>query len=262
MTGSAGQKRVPKKFLQSIQIPLPPLETQKKIVNILDKAQELIDKRKQQIDLMDSLVQSLFYDMFGDPVTNPKKWDIEKLGNTGKLERGKSKHRPRNAPFLLGGKYPLVQTGDISKPGFFINTYNQTYSEAGLAQSKMWPKGTLCITIAANIAKTGILNFDACFPDSVVAFLPSKRINNMYVQFWFGFLQSIIEANAPVSAQKNINLKILNNLNIPVPPITLQNNFAEKVEKIEIQKQKMQKSLKDLEQNFSSLMQRAFKGEI
>ncbi len=140
--------------------------------------------------------------------------------------------------------------------------YKQTYSDLGLKQSKMWEKGTLCITIAANIAKTSILEFDACFPDSVVAFLPEKEMHSMYVQLWFGFLQRIIEASAPESAQKNINLKILNELDIPVPPIDLQNEFADKAEKIEQQKQIMQQSLTKMENNYNSIMQRAFKGEL
>ena len=93
----------------------------------------------------------------------------------GELAREKSKNRPRNAPELLNGPYPLIQTGDIANAGIYLKEYTQTYSELGLKQSKMWKKGTLCITIAANIAKASILTFDACFPDSVVAFIPSEK---------------------------------------------------------------------------------------
>lgn len=248
--------------LNQIKIPLTTLEQQKKIVKVLNKAQELIDKRKAQIEALDQLTQSVFLEMFGDPVKNNKNWVMQKLSETGELKRGISKHRPRNAPELLNGPYPLIQTGDIANSGIFIKKYNQTYSELGLKQSKMWPKGTLCITIAANIAQTGILTFDACFPDSVVAYIPKNYMSNIYVHFWFTFLQRIIEANAPESAQKNINLKILSELEIPVPPVELQNKFAEIVQKIESQKDLLQKSLEELENNFNSLMQRAFKGEL
>jgi type I restriction enzyme S subunit len=260
----AGAKmpRLNMKEFWKYKIPLPPLETQKQIVELLDRAQALIDKRKEQIGLMDQLIQSLFYDMFGDPVTNPMGREVKNLGKLGDLKRGKSKHRPRNDPALLGGKYPLVQTGDIAKAGLFLSKYTQTYSDLGLAQSKLWKKGTLCITIAANIAKTSILTFDACFPDSVVAFLPTGKVDKMYIQLWFGFLQKIIEASAPESAQKNINLKILNELDVPVPSISLQHTFAQRVQKIEAQKASMTTSLKQLENNFNSLMQRAFKGEL
>ncbi|MCR1897381.1 restriction endonuclease subunit S [Irregularibacter muris] len=248
--------------LSEAQIPLPSLQIQERIVEVLGKAQASIDARKEQITLLDEYIQSIFYEMFGDPITNSKGWEIRTLKEVGNLQRGKSKHRPRNAPELLGGPYPFVQTGDIANAGLYINNYFQTYSELGLKQSKMWSKGTLCITIAANIAKTTILGFDACFPDSIVAFIPTEKVDNMYVQLWFRFLQEIIEASAPESAQKNINLRILNDLDIPIPPIHFQNQFANIVQKIEAQKQLMEKSLVEMENNFNSLMQRAFKGEL
>ena len=103
----------------------------------------------------------------------PKGWEWCRLPEIGELSRGKSKHRPRNdATLYKDGKYPLVQTGDVARAGTFITTYTALYNDVGLAQSRMWEKGTLCITIAANIADTGILSFDACFPDSVVGFQP------------------------------------------------------------------------------------------
>lgn len=253
---------VRKEVLQGIKIPLPPMEIQKKIADALDKAQNLIDKRKEQLEKLDDFVQSVFLDMFGDPVVNPKGWEELKLSKIGELSRGRSRHRPRNDPKLLGGKYPLIQTGDVSNAGLYIKEYNQTYSELGLQQSKMWDAGTLCITIAANIAETGILAFDACFPDSIVGFTPNEKANSIYVQFWFMFLQKIIEANAPESAQKNINLRILRNLDIPVPPLKLQNKFAKIVEETEKKREIMERSLTKMETNFKSIMQKAFKGEL
>ena len=105
-----------------------------------------------------------FVELFGDPVSNSYGLPEATLPELGEFGRGVSKHRPRNDPKLLGGEYPLIQTGDIANAGLYITSYNSTYSELGLKQSKMWDKGTLCITIAANIAKTSILEFDACFP--------------------------------------------------------------------------------------------------
>ena len=256
------QPNISPKEIGELEIYLPNINEQKAIVEVLDKAQELIDKRKKQIEALDELVKSKFIEMFGDPVTNPKGWEKKKLNELGELSRGKSKHRPRNAPELLGGPYPLVQTGDIANAGIYLKEYTQTYSELGLKQSKMWDKGTLCITIAANIAKTSILTFDACFPDSVVAFIPNDKTNNMFIQFWMFFLQKILEDSAPESAQKNINLKILSEQNVIVPPIELQNQFADFVKQVDKLKFAMEKSLKELENNFNSLMQKAFKGEL
>ena len=154
---------------------------------------------------------------------------------------------------MLGGEYPLIQTGDISNAGLYIYEYNQTYSKLGLQQSKIWDKGTLCVTIAANIAKTTILGFDACFPDSIVAFIPKENIDSMYVQTWFGFLQKIIEASAPESAQKNINLKILNDLDIPLPDIDIQKKFCRVIDMIEKERNHMSISLIELENNYENI---------
>jgi type I restriction enzyme S subunit len=97
-----------------------------------------------------------------------------------------------------------------------------TSSATGTAGPWLWPKGTLCITIAANIAKTGVLEFDACFPDSVVGCVPGDRLRTDFVQGWLGFLQPTLEAAAPQATQKNINLEILRSLPIMVPPVELQ----------------------------------------
>ena len=98
-------------------------------------------------------------------------WVNRRLDQLGQVSRGRSRHRPRDAAHLYGGPFPFIQTGDVKHAGLYINEYQQTYSEAGLAQSKLWPAGTLCITIAANIADTAILGIDACFPDSVIGFI-------------------------------------------------------------------------------------------
>ena len=171
--------------------------------------------------------------MFGDPISNNRNWPVSHLNDLGTISRGVSKNRPRNAPELLGGIYPLIQTGDIANAGTYLTAYTSTYSELGLKQSKMWPSGTLCITIAANIAKTAILTFDACFPDSVVGFLSSNKTKQLFVHYWFSFFQKILEEQAPESAQKNINMQILQNLDVICPPLSLQNEFALFVEELD-----------------------------
>lgn len=249
-------------IVKDLEIPLPPLPQQQKIAAILDAADALRQNDKALVAKYDELTQALFLDMFGDPVSNPKGWEKVKFDKVGKLDRGKSKHRPRNAPELLGGIYPLIQTGDVANSGGYITEYKSTYSEFGLAQSRLWKSGTLCITIAANIAKTGILTFDACFPDSVVGFIPNEKTNNIYTQCWISFLQKIIEDAAPESAQKNINLAILKDLDFPLPPIDLQTQFSKRVTLIEEQKAIAQASLIKSEELFNSLLKKAFKGEL
>ena len=117
-------------------------------------------------------------------------WSYRTLDQMGIVSRGKSKHRPRNDVRLFGGKYPFIQTGDIGAAGLYVTEYSQTYNEEGLAQSKLWERDTLCITIAANIADTALLAFPACFPDSIMGFIPFKDIANVkYVKYCFDILQ-------------------------------------------------------------------------
>lgn len=244
--------------IKNLELSLPRLLTQFSIATKLDKLQSLIDLKKQSIAKTDDLAKSIFLEMFGDPVVNPKKWEINKFGDIGKLDRGVSKHRPRNAPELLWWPYPLIQTGDVANSNWYITEYKSTYSELWLKQSKMWSKWTLCITIAANIAKTGILTFDACFPDSVVWFLPCERSKTEYVKYWLSFLQKILEESAPESAQKNINLDILRKLDIPLPPLPFQQKFADIISKLEKTKEKNKQALAKLEELYQSEMQKSF----
>ena len=153
----------------------------------------------------------------------PEGWVWATLSQVGWLDRGRSKYRPRNAPHLYGGPYSFVQTGDIRHADTFLFDVEATYSEAGLAQSRLWPAGTMCITIAANIGKTAILSMKACFPDSVVGFLPtSEEVSVRYVEYFMRSVQQRLEDDAPATAQKNINLEILEKVVIPVPPIKEQ----------------------------------------
>ena len=113
-------------------------------------------------------------------------WREVTLGELGEVDRGRSRHRPRNAPELYGGPYPFVQTGDIKASQGRVTAHTQTYSEIGLAQSRLWPTGTMAITIAANIAETAILTYPACFPDSVVGFVADKsKCDVRFIEYTF-----------------------------------------------------------------------------
>lgn len=253
------QKNIGSSDIEDLDVPLPSLDKQTRIVESINKANNLLEKRKESIKLLDKYMESLFIDMFGSPVINPMNWPTKRFEELGTLDRGKSKHRPRNAPELLGGDHPLIQTGDVAKADTYIENFNATYSDIGLRQSKKWPKGTLCITIAANIAKTGILKFDACFPDSVVGFTANtSKTNSEFIHYWMSFFQKILEESAPESAQKNINLRILRELPVITPPIELQNKFKEKADESEKLKKDMLKQRQQLDDQFHGLMQKAF----
>ena len=233
--------------LKRIKMYLPEMESQNNIVRKLDIISKLIDFYNEILNKYDLLIKARFIEMFGDPVSNSKHLPLKTLPQLGTFGRGVSKYRPRNAPELLNGPYPLIQTGDIANSELYIKNYNNTYSEVGLKQSKMWDKGTLCITIAANIAKTAILQFDACFPGSVVGFNGNNLIDNIFVHYWFSFFQEILENQAPESAQKNINLKILSELQIITPDIIEQNQFADFVRQVDKSRFDIKKSIIELE---------------
>lgn len=155
-------------------------------------------------------------------------WEYKTLDQLGEVSRGRSKHRPRNDQSLFGGKYPFIQTADVKAANFYITEYDTTYNEKGLAQSKLWHPGTLCITIAANIADTGILAMDACFPDSVMGFVPYEGIADVrFVKYSFDILQQNCKKISQGAAQDNLSWEKLSTIQFPAPPIEVQTKIAD-----------------------------------
>lgn len=156
-----------------------------------------------------------------------KEWQYYKLDELGTVRRGRSRHRPRNAPHLYEGKYPFVQTADIKAANLYLTSYTQTYSEAGLAQSKLWEPGTLCITIAANIADTAILGIPACFPDSVIGFTPYEgKSDARYIKYYFDIFQKTFQQISQGATQDNLSAEKLLSMKIPAPPLPTQQKIA------------------------------------
>lgn len=154
-------------------------------------------------------------------------WQELRLETLGTLQRGRSRHRPRYAFHLYDGKYPFIQTGEIRAARKYIREYEHTYSEAGLEQSKLWPKKTLCITIAANIAELAILSFDACFPDSVLGFIPDKdKVDLDFIYYTLTHFQRELKHIGEGSVQDNINLGTFQDLLFPIPPLLEQKAIA------------------------------------
>jgi len=162
----------------------------------------------------------------------PEGWTWATMPQLGDLNRGRSKHRPRDDARLYGGAFPFIQTGDIRKSRGTIREHTQTYSEFGLRQSRLWPTGTLCITIAANIAETGILTFETCFPDSVVGFTHhGSAATTRYVEFFIRTAKEKLDQFAPATAQKNINLDVLQRVAVPLPPLAEQVRIVAEAER-------------------------------
>ena len=255
--------------LVEIPIPLPPLSTQHQIVSRieslfaeLDKAVEHLRTAQQQLKIYRSAVLNHWLN------NEDGKWETVKLGEVAEVKRGRSKHRPRNDKSLFGGKYPFIQTGEIREAkGGTISTYSQTYSEKGLEQSRLWPKGTLCLTIAANIAETAYLGFGACFPDSVVGIIARQdRLNLDYFNCYIQLIKQMIEQQASATAQKNINVDYLDNLQIPLPPLPEQQRIVKEIEmrlsQAEAAEARIAEALQKTEALRQSILKKAFSGEL
>lgn len=152
---------------------------------------------------------------------------FKKLTDVGSVGRGKSKHRPRNDPDLYGGPYPFIQTGDVKHANFYVTEYSQTYSEKGLAQSKLWEPGTLCITIAANIADTAILKISACFPDSIIGFIPKKGASDVkFVKYCLDTYKKELQSISQGTTQDNLSQGKLLSLRLRMPSYGEQQKIA------------------------------------
>jgi type I restriction enzyme S subunit len=255
--------------IRALDFIIPPLSEQQRIVGILDEAFEGITTAKSNAEknlhnaraLFESHLQSIFTQR--GPEWKEK--TLEEIATA--FGRGKSKHRPRNAPHLYGGKYPFVQTGDIRNADHIITEYSQTYSEAGLAQSKLWPKGTICITIAANIAETAILDFDACFPDSVIGVVANpKEAEVGFIEYLLQYFKARIQAMGKGSAQANINMGTFEHERFPFPPVAEQRQIVAKLDALSEENQRLasiyQQKLAALDELQKSLLHQAFSGQL
>jgi type I restriction enzyme, S subunit len=234
-----------------IRVPLsvPPLPEQRAIAAILDTIDVAIRKTEQVIAKLRQLKQGLLHDLLTRGIDDdgklrdpdrypehfresalgliPRVWEVVNLADVAEVDRGKFTHRPRNDPAFYGGRYPFIQTGDVAAAeGGELRTASQSLSERGVAVSREFPAGTIAITIAANIADTAILGIPMYFPDSVVGAI--VRVPNVvrFVQLCVQRAKRGLDARAPQSAQKNINLQDLRPLLVPRPPPEEQNRIA------------------------------------
>ena len=218
--------------LTKLLIPVAPIKIQEKIVQTLDKftdyvteltselTSELASRKKQYSFYRDKLLS------FEDEVYQVEWKTLSEIAKD--FGRGKSKHRPRNDARLYGGDIPFIQTGDIREAGKWIKNYSQTYSAFGVEQSKKWEKGTLCITIAANIAETGLLGFEACFPDSIIGFVANPEFAiTEYVYYYLNSIKDYLANKSYGSAQDNLNLSTFSSLKIPVPSLEIQSRIVQ-----------------------------------
>lgn len=284
------------KWLEQYPVPVLNIKEQHRIVtrieelfSELDKGVETLQTIKQQLAVYrqavlkeafegkwtysqrSSLPQNLHFKKLQNDENSklspiPPEWKYVYLSELGDLSRGKSKHRPRNDEKLFkNGKYPFFQTGDVKSANKILIDCEKKYGEFGLAQSKLWPAGTLCITIAANIAETCFLGVDGCFPDSIVGFTPFDNIvDKEYIRYFIESSKKRLWAFAPATAQKNINLTTLENLIIPYCNIDEQKYVVQEIESrlsvCDSIEQTVDTALSQAEAMRQSILKKAFEG--
>ena len=168
------------------------------------------------------------------PFEIPESWMWVRLQQIGELSRGRSQKRPRNDPGLFtNGTFPFIQTGDVARANGHISHWTTMYNQEGVAQSRIWPSGTVCLTIAANIGDVAILDFDACFPDSVVGFNAYRPIlSNEFFMYGLMCYKTILDKMSRSTAQKNINIDILSQIAFPLPPLVEQKRIVARLEEL------------------------------
>jgi restriction endonuclease S subunit len=286
MSGAAGQKRVPTDFVEGFTLPCPPTQEQQQIAAYLDHKTSQIDtlneKKKRLIDLLKeerTVVINQAVTKGLDPNVSfkdsgiewlgeiPEHWDVKKLKYITGIDRGKFTHRPRNDPKLYGGEHPFIQTGDVANADKYLTSYTQTLNAEGYKVSKEFSKGTVVMAIAANIGDVAIIDFDSCFPDSVVGFEPKpSTLTTDYLYYLLSSLKEEMLKTSIQNTQLNFNVERTQNLKTALPAISEQKVITQYIEKelsrIEAITAKTEKEIELLQEYRTALISEVVTGKI
>lgn len=263
---------------------LPPLQEQIAIANFLDdkttKINQAIAIKQKQIELLKERKQILIHKAVTRGLNNvklknsgvewigeiPEHWEVKSLKYCTSIFRGKFTHRPRNDERLYDGKYPFFQTGDVARAGKFLSEYRQTLNDFGLRVSILFPKGTIVMTIAANIGDISILNINACFPDSIVGFKPMNYLERDFLYNSLLVMKEQFMSSTIKNTQMNLNVDRIGTNAIAIPSLEEQKEISEYIEaaskKIETAIGLKQQEIEKLKEYKSSLINSAVTGKI
>ena len=249
---------------KKLQISLPPLAEQKRIAGILDAADALRAKRREALGQLDTLLQSTFLDMFGDPVTNPMGWDAPPLAGFCRTGTGGTPSRAKMQRYYEGGTIPWVKSGELREEVITSTGEHITATALKETNLKLVPKDAVLIALyGATVGRLGILGIQATTNQAVCHVIPNSL--NVDLRYMFHSLLnqvSYLVGRGVGGAQPNISQGILKSLAIPLPPLHLQHRFATIVEAVEQQRARQRAHLAELDTLFASLQSRAFRGEL
>lgn len=252
-------KAINKNTVSELVVPIMELDKQNKIVEILDIAQELIDKRKKQIEELDLLVKSKFIEMFGDPVLNPKSWNVKRV-----IDVCDCMVPGRDKPKSFTGNTPWITIEDLEVNSITYKSKSNlalTDDEINEVKRKKVPKNSVLMSCVGNLGICSIAGKEMIINQQLHSF-QCKDINNFFLMHYLGFRKDYMISQASSTTVLYMNKTACNSIPVYLPPIELQNQFADFVKQVDKLKFEMEKSLKELEDNFNSLMQKAFKGEL
>ena len=252
------------KDVARLQIPLPPLDEQKRIAGILDAADALRAKRREALAELDTLLQSTFLDMFGDPVTNPMGWETYALGEVGEVITGNTPSRKR--PEYYGDDIEWIKSDNINDPSFVLTEAVERLSVTGRAVARTIPRGSILVTCIAGspscIGNAAIADREVAFNQQINAFVPGERIALWFAfgVFWVG--KRLVQSASTSSMKGMVSKSAFSAISIPIPPTSLQNRFATIAKSVEQQKASQRAHLAELDTLFASLQSRAFRGDL
>ena len=258
------QKHLGHKTIGEQDIPIIDINIQKKIVTILNKAQKLINKRKEQIDSLDKLVKSQFIEMFGELKSNPKGWEKLRIGDVFEIKTGATPSR-KEKKYWDNGTIPWVKTTELKE--VVINNAEEYITEEGFNKSSvnLLPKDTILIAMygqGKTRGMTGKLGIEATTNQACAAILPNPKENMDFIWYQLRLSYEDLRDLARGGNQPNLNTNLIKSYELIFPSKELQQKFVDFIKQVDKLKLEMEKSLKELEDNFNSLIQRAFKGEL
>ena len=263
VTGIA-QKNFGPSHLKRLHLSLPPLAEQKRIAAILDAADALRAKRRESLAQLDTLLQATFLDMFGDPVTNPKRWTTEKIEQIGQVVTGNTPSRKR--PEYFGDYIEWIKSDNINNPSFFLTEAEERLSVAGKKVGRVAPEGSILVTCIAGspsvIGNAAIANREVAFNQQINAFVPGDRLNHWFAFGVFLVGKRLVQRASTNSMKGMVSKSAFSAISVPVPPRPQQDRFRTIAESIEQQKVNQRAHLDELDTLFASLRSRAFVGDL